>query len=100
MSDVDNYAREDVSLGVDVSLGDFVEDREFSRRGRVTAVHLGCPEGAAWLSVQERAAPPDGRWLSVLIDGGGSVAVHESALTKVEPFHLDNIWSDFYWVAS
>jgi hypothetical protein len=46
---------------------------------------------------QERQAPAEGRWLSVLVDGGGSIAVHESALTKVEPFELDNTWADFYW---
>lgn len=81
----------------EVSLGDFVEDAHFARRGRVTAVHHGCPESAGWLAGQERTAPPGGRWLSVLIDGGGSVAVHESAVKKVEPFELDNIWTDYYW---
>jgi hypothetical protein len=80
-----------------ITLSDFVEDAHYNRRGRVTAVHFGCPEGAAWLMGQERQAPAEGRWLSVLVDGGGSIAVHESALTKVEPFELDNTWADFYW---
>lgn len=80
-----------------ISLGDFVSDAHYRRRGRVTAVHHGCPEDAGWLDGQERPAPADGRWLSVLVDGGGSVAVHESALTREEPFPLDNLWADFYW---
>ena len=36
-----------------ISLGDFVNDAHYDRRGRVTAVHHGCPENAAWLAGQE-----------------------------------------------
>lgn len=59
-------------------LGDWVRTTTYGFVGRVYAIHHSCPEDAAWLAGQATPIPEelvDQPWCSVLVDGGGSVAV-------------------------
>jgi hypothetical protein len=85
-------------------LGDYVETLNTGFRGRVTDVHFGCPESSTWLSLQQSLGPnpmefQNVRWLSVLVHGGGSIAIPDDPqfIMHVEPFDLDNVWADEYF---
>jgi len=79
-----------------VGLGDYVRD-DYDRLGRVTAIHHECPESDVWLALQEKPRRKEGRWVSVLVHGGGSVTMPDDAAQRVEPFDFENPWSDFYF---
>jgi hypothetical protein len=85
-----------------VSLGDYVNTLTHGHTGRVYAVHHGCPEGAAWMMgqevpIREEAKTPTYRWLSILVQGAGSVVVPEYDAEKTDPFPFSNPWASHYW---
>jgi len=63
-------------------LGDWVRTPH-GYRGRVYAIHHSCPESDEWLAlqvIQPTASQLEGKWASVLCDGGGSVCHPAEAL--------------------
>lgn len=76
---------------------------QYGRVGRVTAIHHGCPESKAWIAGQQIPVTReqlDDYWVSVLLDGGGSVVQPIGTLTVMEVSpgqRLDNTWTDFYF---
>lgn len=84
-----------------VVLGDFVTESNYGRKGRVTAIHTDCPESQSCIDGQtipvtkwEQNAE---RWISILLDDGGSIVVTENKLTVVEPFKMRNNWYAHYF---
>lgn len=82
-----------------VHLGAYVKTARHGYTGRVHAVHYGCPEGAAWQSMQsyDVTAAPTKRWVSILVHGGGSVAFPETLVEPIAPFALDNNSAVFHF---
>lgn len=76
-------------------LGSYVVDK-LGRKGRVTSVDHGHSgrSGTDWLTDEEKASRV---WLSVLVDGGGSIEAPETVLTEIEPFPFTNNWASFYF---
>lgn len=81
-------------------LGDWVVD-QYGRTGRVTAIHFACPESPSWIrgqAIPVTEAQRDGRWVSVLVHGGGAVVQPIDTLTVTEPPGvIDNLWADVYF---
>lgn len=90
-------------------VGDFVEVYRHAqagggvhRRGRIFDAHFYCPESDAWLEAQQLLGPePEAwrkcRWVSVLVDTGGSVVVPEQFVRVIEPFELTNNSKGLYF---
>jgi len=84
-------------------VGDYVETTEgYGYRGRITNVHVSCPEGAAWLMGQKGLGSDpqrfeDCRWVSILVHGGGSVTTPEQFVRVIEPFEFENDWAHFHF---
>ena len=84
--------------------GAWVSTDRYGHVGRVTAVHVQCPESESWIA---RQVPPisdkdrDGRWVSILCHGGGSVAVPIASVATIpaenQPDALDNTWTDHHF---
>jgi hemimethylated DNA binding protein len=70
-------------------IGDYVRTTDHNFRGRVYKLHPdGCPESELWLRrqsipVREHKDEP---WISVLVNGGGAVAVPTARAFLIEPF--------------
>jgi hypothetical protein len=76
-----------------ISVGDYVETQPFGLRGRVYAAHEQCPENMDWFRAQKYGLQRQdywGPWLSVLVDGDGSIAVPLRNARQVPPFRLHN----------
>ena len=84
-----------------VYLGVFVEEGRYGRRGRVVNIDIQCPEGKEWLKAQRipftKWEIQAERWISVLVDNGGSIITTENHLKIVEPFKLNNNWNVHYF---
>lgn len=90
----------------DIVLGDYVETDTHGHRGRVHQVHpgypagSGCPESDAWLAGQQPeplTIYKNERWISVLVHGGGSIAVPSALAHRVEPFNFVNDYANQYF---
>lgn len=79
-----------------IVLGSYIID-SYGRRGRVIAIHSGCPEDQSWLQSQDTPMPGDGRWVSALVEGGGSIHSHDGFVALTQPFDLENDWESFYF---
>jgi hypothetical protein len=76
-----------------ISIGDYVQTEPFGFRGRVKGCHEQCPESMDWFRAQKYGLQRQdywGPWLSVLVDGDGSIAVPLRNATQVPPFRLHN----------
>lgn len=87
-------------------LGAHVKTSPYGYMGRVTRIDRACPESDAWLEGQQGLGDDpmqyrDVRWLSILVHGGGSVAVPDlpGFVRQVEPFTLDNLYAADYFPA-
>lgn len=85
-------------------LGDFVSTNGGLYTGRVHKVHLACPESNAWLAGQQLLGDNPmqyrlGRWVSVLVHGGGAVVVPDldEFVQTIGSFVLENKWADIYF---
>lgn len=81
------------------AVGDYVQTQRHEMKGRVTAIHDGCPEGPAWRMMQRppltgEAAEGKGTWVSVLVHPNGAVVVPLSDAKAIEPFPFRNPWAE------
>jgi hypothetical protein len=86
-------------------LGDWVQAENYGYIGRVTEIHHWCPEGPAWIqgqSIPVTEEQVNGRWVSILIQGGGAAVQPISTVrvldeTEVPATALDNLWAEVYF---
>lgn len=105
-SDIANFFHDGQNVGF---LGDYVEVMRHDSsgggvhlRGRIFDAHFHCPESDEWLGGQQLLGPdPEAwrrcRWVSVLVDKGGSVVVPDQFIRVVEPFDFENKSAGMYW---
>jgi hypothetical protein len=82
-------------------LGDWVRTQH-NQIGRVTRIHLQCPQDDDWIELQSIPVTDDQRtepWVSVLVHDGGSVVQPRSTVEVLtdHPARLNNRCSDFYF---
>ncbi len=86
-----------------VSLGSYVEDIDFQRRGRVTALFETFDTTGMnidWLAYQSRhvnEAQFKAPWAEMLVHRGGSATVPVSFLRVIQPFPLIHEYAAFYF---
>ena len=85
-------------------LGDWVVSMNYGYEGRVTEVHHWCPESEAWIAGQSVPVTDEqrkGRWVSVLVHGGGAVVQPISTVRVLgegeHPDALRNDYADMYF---
>jgi hypothetical protein len=82
-------------------LGAWVRTDAFNRSGRVTDIHLGCPEDDAWLACQSDRrviGMKDEVWVSILVHEGGAVTVPAELTHRIDPIpNFKNTWASFYF---
>lgn len=85
-------------------LGDYVKTPKHGFRGRVNDVHHCCPETDMWLEGQANLGVDpfqyrNVRWISILVDGGGSIATPDlpEFVEHTDAFELQNSWADEYF---
>ena len=85
-------------------LGDWVKSLQYGHVGRVFKVHHWCPQDEAWIAIQSISVTDEQReerWVSILVDKGGSVVQPISTvrvLTADEaPEKLRNDFASMYF---
>jgi hypothetical protein len=88
------------SIKLGTGLGAYVTTT-YGQRGRVFTVHFDCPESDWWKEQQGYDVAAEEaktrRWVSVLVDGGGSAVLPETMVEPTEPFELRNSSAIFYF---
>lgn len=87
----------------EIVLGSYVNVPQYGYLGRVKDKYhwFGeTPEDEEWLDMQRPPIVEDevhGPWVSILVDGGGSVLFPLSRVEPTEPFELRNPFASFYF---
>lgn len=87
-----------------IGIGDYVGTDTHGYRGRVYAVHFGCPEDKRWIAgqrvpIRDEALAPGYIWFSILTHGGGAIVAPAYGVHVIDPFDFVNDFEAEYWPA-